>query len=275
MLIDEGGLSIDSDLDGQGTAPNSGSELLFGAWLGESEEERGMDRYRTGGVAAINHLERWQPARRQPEGNLIGEPIDTQRGESGEESAKASVTRKSATVRTSNESTSSQREADAEQANTTEPTVGDEGNPMGNGEMLVARPPQPFGGGEGVLQPHVSSTARTTWCPDGEREEGEADSPQPRMSISLSVSEVETSVLEELQVAEMTTKARDHFSAQVETRKAGHRQVETKAQANVKEEKKLPRKSRIGTGVEEASSPSTFFYRSEKRRGEDRSCATL
>ena len=93
MLIDEGGLSIDSDLDGQGTAPNSGSELLFGAWLGESEEERGMDRYRTGGGARYQPSSRWQPVRRQQEGDLIGDPIDPKRGHLVPENGKPVVER--------------------------------------------------------------------------------------------------------------------------------------------------------------------------------------
>ena len=117
-----------------------------------------------------------------------------------------------------------------------------------------------------MLQPQVSPTARTTGCPDGGRGEGEADSPQSRMSISLAVSEVETAVLEELQLAEMATKAMDHFSEQVETQTTGNRQVETKANVMVKEEKKLPRKSRKGTGVGEASRPSTFLS-TRKQKG--------
>ena len=85
MLIDEGWLSIDGDVGGQRTVSNSGSELLYDEGLGEiEEEERGTDLYRTGGGGRYQPSRRWQPVRRQKEGDLIGEPIDPQRGESDE-----------------------------------------------------------------------------------------------------------------------------------------------------------------------------------------------
>ena len=55
------------------------------------------------------------------------------------------------------------------------------------------------------------------------------------MTISPSVSEVGTSVREDLQLAEMFTKAMDHFGAQVAPQTTGNRKVKTKAKAKVNE----------------------------------------
>ena len=65
MLIEDGWLSIDSDVEWRDAVSNIGSRISLNEGVGESKEERGLDRHITGGGARYQPAGRWQTVQRQ------------------------------------------------------------------------------------------------------------------------------------------------------------------------------------------------------------------
>ena len=86
------------------------------------------------------------------------------------------------------------------------------------------------------------------------------------MSISLSVSEVETAVLERLQLGEMITKVGGRKGEQPGATTKKVELVKTSTKAKVKNEKKPPHGFLKGTGLAAASHPSTDPSNTKKAR---------
>ena len=92
------------------------------------------------------------------------------------------------------------------------------------------------------------------------------------MSISLSVSKVETAVLEGMRLEEMITKVAESTSGRTGPAKKKMGMVKMPTKGNVKEEKKPPREFRNGPGLEEAAHPSTYKSENDKSRMKTEGC---
>ena len=209
-LIEEGWLANDDEPYWQQVMEDHESQTAEKAGAGSDDREDSADTHRTGGGAFYQPARRWKPVARRGREGLIGEPIDPQRGQSIGDIPKEVVTIKADTPE--------------ESENTDRDKSGHE-----------------------VAGVDASESDKSDCTEDINAEQGDDETQRSRMSISLSVSEVETSVLDGPQLDEMITR-----DAVEET---GWNPVTV--EVKFKEAKKPLRQFRKGKGSEVASPPST------------------
>ena len=142
MLMEEGWLPKDSGPISLENMVNHGSSGTGAESAECSSGDASMERRRAwGGGAYYQTARRWSPIRRRGYEDLIGEPIDRQRGRSGDENPRTLATRQTMAAKTSRVSEDRGQEGDPHPGESASQCSDDERARVAEGGMLEARSP--------------------------------------------------------------------------------------------------------------------------------------